>query len=69
MMHLLDYRTVYFRNIKVGYTNAEVIAMTDASSENYGMPYIYDSFNWEHCSEDFYGMLQQQFDNVDQYRR
>ena len=34
----------------VGPTNREVMAWTDPTQEDYGMPYIYDSFAWDHCT-------------------
>jgi len=34
-----------------GATNKEVVEDTNASNKNYGMPYIYDSFKWDHCTE------------------
>lgn len=42
-----------------GPTNAETLAATDPRSETYSMPYIYDSFTWDHCNEDFVGYLTQ----------
>jgi hypothetical protein len=39
-------RSKYF-----GPTNAETLAATDSRSERYSMPYVYDSFAWEHCVE------------------
>jgi hypothetical protein len=30
---------------------------TDPTSVSYSMPYIYDTFNWDHCDEDFQGLL------------
>lgn len=40
-----------------GPTNREVLLATDPRYETYSMPYIYDSFTWSHCSEDFDGLL------------
>ena len=42
-----------------GPTNAETLAATDPRSEAYSMPYIYESFTWDHCNEDFVGYLTQ----------
>lgn len=39
------------RNSKFGPTNAEVLAMSDPTSGNYAMPYIYDNFLWDHCDQ------------------
>lgn len=36
----------------VGATNGDTIRDTDASSEDYSMPYIYASFSWSHCVDD-----------------
>lgn len=40
-----------------GATNKQVLSDTDPTSTDYGMPYIYDSFSWDHCSEDFIHLL------------
>ena len=32
--------------------NADAIAGTDPTSADYSMPYIYDHFDWTHCSDD-----------------
>jgi len=45
-------RTKYF-----GPTNAETLAASDPRSESYSMPYVYDSFKWDHCQEDFTGYV------------
>ena len=39
-------RSQYF-----GPSNAETLAATDSRSERYSMPYVYDGFAWEHCTE------------------
>lgn len=49
-------RTRYF-----GPTNAETLAATDPRSERYSMPYVYDSFAWDHCDEDFSTMLKESY--------
>jgi hypothetical protein len=41
----------------VGPTNAETLAASDPRSEAYSMPYVYDSFTWSHCDEDFLGSV------------
>lgn len=38
----------------VGPTNREIMEWTDPTSESYGMPYIYDSFTWDHCVDQGY---------------
>ena len=35
----------------IGMTNGQYMTATDASSKDYQMPYIYDSFSWSHCSD------------------
>jgi hypothetical protein len=39
------------RSHHFGDTNAKVMGLTDPTSLDYGMPYIYDSFTWTHCSD------------------
>jgi len=39
-------RTQFF-----GETNAEIVTNTDPRSHDYSMPYIYDTFTWNHCPE------------------
>jgi len=41
------------KNSGWGPTNRETMDALDAASADYSMPYIYDSFSWDHCSEDF----------------
>jgi hypothetical protein len=45
------------RNSYWGPTNGEVVASTDPTSSEYSVNYIYDNFEWSHCSEDFSGLL------------
>lgn len=45
------------RNNKVGQTNREIIDNTDPRKITYSMSYIYDSFTWKHCNEDFETLL------------
>lgn len=41
-----------------GYTNAELLSMTDPTSSDYSMDYIYDGFTWSHCiTSDFTDLL------------
>jgi hypothetical protein len=40
-----------------GPTNRETVDGIDASSADYSMSYIYDSFAWDHCEEDFDALL------------
>lgn len=42
-----------------GPTNAEILQWTDASREDYAMPYVYDDFTWGHCDEDFGALFQE----------
>ena len=43
----------------IGLTNQEVIDFTDPTNKDYGMPYIYDSFSYSHCTDDdFDGFLE-----------
>jgi len=37
-----------------GDTNSAIMTLTDPSSSEYGMPYIYDDFDWSHCSSSGY---------------
>jgi hypothetical protein len=46
-------RSQYF-----GPTNDDMLAATDPTSDAYSMPYIYDSFTWDHCDEDFEELLE-----------
>jgi hypothetical protein len=39
------------RYVGVGPTNREVHDDTNPTNEDYGMPYIYDEFQWDHCLE------------------
>ena len=41
------------KNAGYGLTNSEVLANTDPTRDAYGMTYIYDNFQWDHCDEDF----------------
>ncbi len=45
------------RTSSFGATNEETLAAADPTSADYSMPYIYDRFSWDHCEEDFDGML------------
>lgn len=50
-------RTQYF-----GPSNAQTLAATDPRSSRYAMPYVYDDFSWDHCTEqDFAGLLYQSY--------
>lgn len=40
-----------------GPTNGEMLADTDPTSKDYAVRYIYDGFTWDHCDEDFVGLL------------
>jgi len=47
---LLDF-TSGNRSNHYGPTNSEIYLGNDPSSDNYNMPYIYDNFDWDHCSK------------------
>jgi len=36
-----------------GYTNREMLTMSNPNTDDYMLPYIYDDFSWNHCEEDF----------------
>eukprot|EP01038_Epipyxis_sp_PR26KG_P009550 gene9550-12862_t len=37
----------------IGQSNEEIFKISDPRSKNYTLPYIYDNFKWNHCSENF----------------
>ena len=39
------------RERQFGPTNRQVLADADPTSEAYGLPYVYDNFDWSHCSK------------------
>lgn len=39
------------KNKFVGDTNGVTIKATDPTSQSYSVPYIYDSFSWDHCED------------------
>jgi hypothetical protein len=41
------------KKVYYGQTNAEIIAATDARSSDYSVNYIYDTFSWDHCGDDY----------------
>eukprot|EP01038_Epipyxis_sp_PR26KG_P004980 gene4980-6963_t len=45
------------RNTYFGLTNGDVLKATDPRRTDYSMPYIYDSFTWDHCLENMSSML------------
>jgi len=47
-----------------GPTNGEVLSATDPRKETYSMPYIYDKFDWSHCTYDFDALLQSMSDGT-----
>lgn len=49
---------------KVGVTNKEMLVATDPRTESYSMPYVYDSFSWDHCDEDFDGLLTDMYNDM-----
>jgi len=55
---LLDFTTGNRSNY-YGPTNSEIYLGNDPSSDDYNMPYIYDSFDWNHCSKtDFDALIE-----------
>lgn len=40
-----------------GPTNHEILKGTNPSTVDYTMPYIYDNFDYDHCSEDFFELM------------
>lgn len=40
-----------------GLTNREVLTYSDPTNSGYQMPYIYETFEWDHCEEDFDSLL------------
>ena len=43
----------------IGETNEEVVVSIDArDAKTYSVRYIYDNFEWTHCSEDFEGLFE-----------
>eukprot|EP01035_Chromulina_nebulosa_P020765 gene20765-26925_t len=55
---MFDYDAVS-RSQFIGLTNVEFLSATDATSTDYTMTYVYDNFQWPHCSElaDIDGLL------------
>eukprot|EP00595_Chromulina_sp_UTEXLB2642_P002204 CAMPEP_0196761056 /NCGR_PEP_ID=MMETSP1095-20130614/152_1 /TAXON_ID=96789 ORGANISM="Chromulina nebulosa, Strain UTEXLB2642" /NCGR_SAMPLE_ID=MMETSP1095 /ASSEMBLY_ACC=CAM_ASM_000446 /LENGTH=202 /DNA_ID=CAMNT_0042110105 /DNA_START=507 /DNA_END=1115 /DNA_ORIENTATION=+ len=55
---MFDYDAVS-RTQFIGLTNVEFLAATDATSTEYSMSYVYDNFQWPHCTEhaDIDGLL------------
>jgi hypothetical protein len=45
------------RSNYIGSSNKETLAATDPRLSSYSMPYIYDTFTWDHCSQDFDSLL------------
>uniref|UniRef100_A0A7S2XVF9 Tyrosinase copper-binding domain-containing protein n=1 Tax=Fibrocapsa japonica TaxID=94617 RepID=A0A7S2XVF9_9STRA len=39
---------------KSQYTNKEFFSLSDPSKSTYSLPYIYDSFTWDHCVQEGY---------------
>ena len=42
----------------IGETNREILDATDPRSTTYSMGYIYDTFTWDHCDNDFTGIFE-----------
>lgn len=53
---LLDF-TTWNRTNYYGPTNHQILLDADPSTDSYAMPYIYDDFSWDHCEEDFDGLI------------
>lgn len=53
---LLDW-TTWNRSSTFGPTNYDVLVALNPRSGAYSMPYIYEDFNWDHCEEDFDGLI------------
>jgi hypothetical protein len=49
---MLDF-TAGNTNSYVGPTNGQTMLDTDPTADTYSMPYIYEHFNWDHCTQDF----------------
>jgi hypothetical protein len=45
------------RSSHYGDTNGAIMKAADPTSSDYSMPYIYDTFTWNHCSPDFQRLL------------
>jgi hypothetical protein len=45
------------KEARYGQTNSEILESIDSSSSSYSAPYIYDSFEWKHCPQDFSRLL------------
>jgi hypothetical protein len=41
------------KELRYGKTNSDILESIDSSSSAYSAPYIYDSFEWDHCPQDF----------------
>jgi hypothetical protein len=41
------------KNRGTGLTNADILQAASAGSDTYSLPYVYDHFRWDHCSQDF----------------
>ncbi len=54
---LLDF-TTGDRSNYVGPTNHKIVSDSDPTSMMYSMSYIYDDFDWDHCEEDFEGLIE-----------
>ena len=39
------------RGLSYGATNSQILADSDPTSDDYAVPYIYDNFDWSHCSK------------------
>jgi hypothetical protein len=45
------------RDAFYGPTNHEALASIDPRSADYNVTYIYEDFSWDHCDEDFEGLV------------
>jgi hypothetical protein len=52
------------RSLGFGPTNDYIVKATDPTSTTYSMPYIYDTFSWDHCENDFDNLLYDLYQGV-----
>ena len=58
------------RDTKVGPTNDDIHRWTNPTKDSYAMPYIYDTFTWDHCTDsgyDFDSLITSLYWNGDNY--
>lgn len=47
-----------------GPTNGETIVASDPTRSDYTMPYIYDSFSWDHCADESGGDIDTKLESL-----